>query len=109
MKELYASKRFAHFPLEIDMTKSSTILTRRRMWHVGAGLAAFAAVVPLLDPTSAQAPDASPGNTGSLNGNGFYRFKIAGRVVNMRSQIIGAEQAMNSRIPIQVRYEFPKL
>jgi hypothetical protein len=32
----------------------------------------------------------------------------AGRVVNMRPQIIGAEQLMSNRIPIQVRYEFPK-
>lgn len=31
-----------------------------------------------------------------------------GRVVNMRPQIIGAKQAMSSRIPIEVRYEFPK-
>jgi autotransporter passenger strand-loop-strand repeat protein len=32
----------------------------------------------------------------------------AGRVVNnMRQQFIGAEQAMSSRIPIQIRYVFP--
>jgi len=31
----------------------------------------------------------------------------AGRVVNMKPHIIGAEQAIYSRIPIQVRYEFP--
>jgi hypothetical protein len=31
----------------------------------------------------------------------------AGRVVNMRPHIIGSEQAIYGRIPIQVRYEFP--
>jgi hypothetical protein len=31
----------------------------------------------------------------------------AGRVVNMKPQTIGAEQAIYSHIPIQVRYEFP--
>jgi hypothetical protein len=32
----------------------------------------------------------------------------AGRIVNMRPQFIGAEQAMSCQIPIQVRYEFAK-
>jgi glyoxylase-like metal-dependent hydrolase (beta-lactamase superfamily II) len=58
------------------MTDSSTLLSRRHLMHVGAGLAASSAAVPLLDPTSAHALDASPGDTVSLNGNGFYRFKI---------------------------------
>jgi hypothetical protein len=58
------------------MTKSSTLLTRRHTLHSGAGLAASTAAVPLLNPTSAHALDASPGSTASLNGNGFYRFKI---------------------------------
>ena len=33
MNELYESKRFAHFPLEIDVTKSPTILTRRNIFR----------------------------------------------------------------------------
>jgi hypothetical protein len=32
----------------------------------------------------------------------------AGRVVNMRPQIIGAERAMNASIPVNIRIEFPK-
>ena len=36
MKELDASKRFADFPSEIDMTKSPTILTRRSIFRAGA-------------------------------------------------------------------------
>ena len=32
----------------------------------------------------------------------------AGRIVNARPQFIGTEPALSCRIPIQVRYEFPK-
>jgi glyoxylase-like metal-dependent hydrolase (beta-lactamase superfamily II) len=76
MKELYASKRFAHFPLEIDMTKSPTILTRRSIFRASAGLAVAATATPLLTRASAWAEDARQAGAESLNGNGFYRFKI---------------------------------
>ncbi len=76
MNELYASKRFAHFPLEIDMTKSPTILTRRSIFRAGAGLAVAATATPLLTPASARAEDARQAGAEPLNGNGFYRFKI---------------------------------
>jgi hypothetical protein len=37
----------------------------------------------------------------------FETFTVdAGRVVNMQPKIIGFEQALNTRIPIQIRYEF---
>jgi glyoxylase-like metal-dependent hydrolase (beta-lactamase superfamily II) len=74
MKELYTCKRFVHFPLEIDMTKSPTILTRRSIFRAGAGLAVAATAAPLLTPVAradARQADAEP-----LNGDGFYRFKI---------------------------------
>jgi hypothetical protein len=58
MKELYASKRFTHFPLEIDMTKFPTILTRRSIFRGGAGLAVAATATSLLTPGSAHAEDA---------------------------------------------------
>jgi hypothetical protein len=32
----------------------------------------------------------------------------AGRIVNARSQFIGMGHALNYRIPMQIRYEFPK-
>src|SRR5438876_4386395 len=76
MNELYASKRFPHFPLEIDMTKSATILTRRSIFRAGAGLAVAATATPLLTPAAAQAEDARSAGAEPLNGNGFYRFKI---------------------------------
>ena len=47
MNEFYESKRFAHFPLEIDMTKSPTILTRRSIFRAGAALAVAATATPL--------------------------------------------------------------
>ena len=50
MNELYESKRFAHFPLEIDMTKSPTILSRRSIFRAGAALAVAATVTPLFTP-----------------------------------------------------------
>ena len=58
MNELYASKRFSHFPLEIDMTKSATIPTRRSVFRAGAALAVAATATPLLTRTSAWAEDA---------------------------------------------------
>ncbi len=76
MNELYASKRFAHFPLEIDMTKSPTILTRRSVFRAGAGLAVAATATPLLNPALAQSEDARQAGAEPQNGNGFYRFKI---------------------------------
>jgi glyoxylase-like metal-dependent hydrolase (beta-lactamase superfamily II) len=69
MKELYPSKRSAHFPLEIDMTKSATILTRRSLFRAGAALAVAV-------PTAVRAEDTRQVGAERLNGNGFYRFKI---------------------------------
>src|ERR1700675_5066457 len=62
--------------LELDMNKSPTILTRRSMFHAGAGLAVAATATPFLTPASAQAEDARQAGAEPLNGNGFYRFKI---------------------------------
>jgi len=76
MNELYASKRFSHFPLEIDMTNSATILTRRSLFRAGAGLAVAATATPMLNPVSVRAEDARQAGAERLNGNGFYRFKI---------------------------------
>jgi glyoxylase-like metal-dependent hydrolase (beta-lactamase superfamily II) len=76
MKELYASKRFAHFPLEIDMTKSPTILTRRSVFRAGAALVVAATATPLFTRASAWAEDARQAGAEPLNGDGFYRFKI---------------------------------
>ena len=55
MNEFYASKRCSHLPLEIDMTNSATILTRRSLFRAGAGLAVAATATPFLTPASAQA------------------------------------------------------
>src|ERR1700686_4516093 len=64
------------FPLEIDMIKPPTTLTRRSMFRAGAGLAVAATATRLLTPASAQAEDARQAGTEPVNGNGFYRFKI---------------------------------
>ena len=61
---------------DADMNKSPTILTRRTMFHAGAGLAVAAMATQLLTPASAHAEDARQAGAESLNGNGFYRFKI---------------------------------
>jgi glyoxylase-like metal-dependent hydrolase (beta-lactamase superfamily II) len=74
--ELYASKRFTHFPLEIDMMKSPAILTRRSVFRAGAGLAVAAMATPLFTPASVRAEDARQAGAELLNGNGFYRLKI---------------------------------
>ena len=58
--ESCAIKRFAHFPLETEMTKSPTILTRRSMFRAGAGLALVATATPLLASASARAEGAKP-------------------------------------------------
>jgi len=58
------------------MIKPPTILTRRSLFRAGAGLAVAATATPLLTPVSAQAEDARQAGAESLNGNGFYRFKI---------------------------------
>ena len=50
VKEFWASKRLAHFPLEIDTTKSPTILSRRSIFRAGATLAVAATVTPLFTP-----------------------------------------------------------
>jgi hypothetical protein len=62
--------------LELDMTRSPTILTRRSVFHVGAGLAVAAMATPLVTPASAHAEDARQAGAEPLNGDGFYRFKI---------------------------------
>jgi hypothetical protein len=76
INELYESERFAHFPLEIDMTKSPTILSRRSIFHAGATLAVAAMVTSLFMPALARAEDAHQAGAAPLNGNGFYRFRI---------------------------------
>jgi hypothetical protein len=73
---LYASERFAHFPLEIEMTKSPTILTRRSIFRAGAALAVAATATPLFSRASAWAEDARQPGAEPVNGDGFYRFKI---------------------------------
>jgi hypothetical protein len=52
MNELCASKRFAHLPLEIDMTKSPTILTRGSIFRADAEPAVAVTATPLLTPAS---------------------------------------------------------
>src|SRR5258708_27115009 len=47
-----------HANLEIEMIKSPTIVTRRSMFHAGAGLAVAAMATPLVTPASAHAEDA---------------------------------------------------
>jgi glyoxylase-like metal-dependent hydrolase (beta-lactamase superfamily II) len=76
MNEFYASKRFAHSPLAIDMTKSPTMLTRRSIFRAGAALAVAATATPLLIPALARAEDARQAVAEPLNGHGFYRFEI---------------------------------
>ena len=76
MNEFYESERLAHFPLEIDMTKSPTILTRRSIFRTGAGLAVAATATPLFTRASAWAEDVRQAGAEPLNGDGFYRFKI---------------------------------
>jgi glyoxylase-like metal-dependent hydrolase (beta-lactamase superfamily II) len=58
------------------MIKPPTILTRRNLFRAGAGLAVAATAAPLISPASGQAEDAGQTGAESLNGNGFYRFKI---------------------------------
>src|SRR4029077_20936632 len=74
--ELYASKRFTHFPLEIDMMKSPAILTRDSVFRAGRGLAVAEMPTPLFAPASVLAEDARQAGAELENGNGFYRFKI---------------------------------
>jgi hypothetical protein len=62
--------------LEIDMTKSPTILTRRSIFRAGAALAVAATATPLFTRASAWAEDARPASAEPLNGDCFYRFKI---------------------------------
>jgi glyoxylase-like metal-dependent hydrolase (beta-lactamase superfamily II) len=62
--------------LEIDMTKSPLLLTRRSIFQVGAGIVASAAISPLLAPDATQAEEVQPTTQTPLNGNGFYRFKV---------------------------------
>jgi glyoxylase-like metal-dependent hydrolase (beta-lactamase superfamily II) len=58
------------------MIKPPTILTRRRVFRAGIGLAAAATATPMLAPASAGAEGASQAGAEPLNGDGFYRFKI---------------------------------
>src|SRR6202521_4790167 len=76
VNEFYASERFAHFPLEIEMTKSPRILTRRSIFRAGAALAVAATATPLFSRASAWAEDARQPGAEPVNGDGFYRFKI---------------------------------
>ncbi len=57
------------------MIKSPMILTRRSVFHVGAGLAVAATATPLVAPAHADA-DARQTGAEHLNSIGFYRFKI---------------------------------
>jgi glyoxylase-like metal-dependent hydrolase (beta-lactamase superfamily II) len=57
------------------MIKSPTTLTRRSVFRAGAALAAAGAAEALLAPNSVRA-DTPPAGAQSLNGDGFYRFKI---------------------------------
>src|SRR5260370_1814280 len=56
------------------MIKSPTTLTRRSVFRAGAGLAVAGAATPFFTPNLVQAETQSSGE--SLNGHGFYRFKI---------------------------------
>ena len=58
------------------MISSPTLLTRRNIFRAGAGLAVAATGTRLLAATPAQAEDAAQAGAESLNGNGFYRFRI---------------------------------
>jgi glyoxylase-like metal-dependent hydrolase (beta-lactamase superfamily II) len=63
------------------MTKSPTIpsrpiITRRNIFRVGAGLAVAGAATPFLTLSPIRADDAREASAESINGNGFYRFKI---------------------------------
>ena len=60
------------------MMKPPTILTRRRAFRAGVGLAIAATATPMLIPASTWAEGASQAGAESLNGDGFYRFKIGG-------------------------------
>ena len=64
------------FNLEIDMTKPPTMLTRRSVFRAGVGLAAAATATRLIPPASAQSENAGQTGAETLNGDGFYRFKI---------------------------------
>src|ERR1700681_3242899 len=58
------------------MTKDPATLTRRRIFRAGAALTVAATATPLLTPASAQSEDTRQAGAESLNGNGFYSFKI---------------------------------
>jgi hypothetical protein len=58
------------------MMKPPTTLTRRSVFRAGTGLAVAAMGTSLLTPATAQAEGASQAGAESLNGDGFYRFKI---------------------------------
>jgi glyoxylase-like metal-dependent hydrolase (beta-lactamase superfamily II) len=58
------------------MIKSPSILTRRSIFHAGAGLAVAATATPLFIPGFARAEDVPQAGAALLNGNGFYRFRI---------------------------------
>jgi glyoxylase-like metal-dependent hydrolase (beta-lactamase superfamily II) len=58
------------------MIKSPSILTRRSIFHAGAGLAVAATATPLFIPDFARAEDVRQAGAALLNGNGFYRFRI---------------------------------
>src|SRR5246500_5719767 len=73
----------------MDMIKSPTILTRRSIFRAGAGAAVAATATPLLTLASARAEDARQAGTESLNGNGFYRFKIGDFQATVISDVYG--------------------
>jgi glyoxylase-like metal-dependent hydrolase (beta-lactamase superfamily II) len=76
MNEFGPPKKFAHSPLEIDMTKSSTIPTRRSMFRAGAEPIVTGTATPLRNSAPDRAEDARQAGTEPLNGDGFYRFRI---------------------------------
>src|ERR1700757_4908789 len=60
----------------LDMIKSPSILTRRSIFHAGAGLAVAGTATPVFMPGFARAEDVPQAGAALLNGNGFYRFRI---------------------------------
>lgn len=56
------------------MVKPPTLIAR--VFRAGAALAATAAISSILTPTAGRAEGSNPLDAASINGSGFYRFKI---------------------------------